>query len=407
MNTEKRVNVIGGGFSGLIQAFYFAEAGIPTRLIEKDARLGGLLGTHQDQEFLFEQAANAFIANKEIERVGRVIGVRWVSKQPTAKKRYIFRDGQMRRWPFGFSESLPLVKFVLSKKWKNKKFSPIPDESLEKWGRRQLSDVLTEYLLEPAIQGVYASRLQSLDARLVLNSIGNRKPKGQLRGSIAPLGGMQEWIDKMQAYLLGKGVDLVLSKDVRVEELDEPTILAVDLRTLKNWVNEQQLKLPKSILGTQSVSLTSVSLGFKSSQYRLPEGFGCLFPEAEGFHSLGVLFNHSIFPARVEAGASETWILNDDKMEFSNMSSSALIRYVQSDRSLLQRSEKDPDSVKVSQWPQRIPLYDSALRNFLEDYQQQKPPYLLVGNYLGDLGLSKIIFHAQENLRRFQGGYFA
>ncbi len=407
MNAEKRVNVIGGGFSGLIQAFYFAEAGIPTRLIEKDSRLGGLLGTHQQGEFLFEQAANAFIANKEIERVGRTIGVRWVSKQPAAKKRYIFRDGQMRRWPFGFSESLPLIRFVFSKKWKNKKFSPNPDESLEQWGRIQLSDVLTEYLLEPAIQGVYASRLESLDARLVLDSIAHRRPKGQLRGSIAPLGGMQEWIDKMQAYLLGKGVDLVLSKDFKVEDCSDPTILAVDLRTLKNWVNEQKLDLPKSILETQSVSLTSVSLGFKSPKYRLQEGFGCLFPRSEGFHSLGVLFNHSIFPDRVEKGSSETWILNDQKMEFSNMSPSALLRYVQSDRSLLQRYEKQPDAVKVSQWPQRIPLYNAALRNFLEDYQRQKPPYLLVGNYLGDLGLSKIIFHAQENLRRFQGGYFA
>ena len=46
----KNVTVIGGGFSGMATAYYLASAGIGVTLLEKENRLGGMIGTlHTDQ----------------------------------------------------------------------------------------------------------------------------------------------------------------------------------------------------------------------------------------------------------------------------------------------------------------------------------------------------------------------
>jgi oxygen-dependent protoporphyrinogen oxidase len=402
LQEKKQVLVIGGGFSGLIQAFYLAEAGHPVRLLEKEDRLGGLLGSQQHDDFLFEQAANAMIANRELERVGKIIGVRWVQKKKQAGRRYIYRQGQMRRWPLGIAESLPLVPFLWHKKWRNSKAQPREDETLEVWGQRHLGPALTHYLLEPAMQGVYAAPLHDLDASLILKSLRYKPKRGRLRGSVAPSGGMQEWIDRMVDYLRHRNVEIQTGTEVSDFSWDRPTILALGLSALQQLVNRQRVPLPSSILEAQCVSLTSVCLAFTETAERLPEGFGCLFPKSEKLNSMGVLFNHSIFPGRAERGASETWILGDQTMSFSRMSERALLRYVLSDRHVLRGATTDPTHWQVNQWPGRIPLYNRALKTFLSDLDQQRLPFLLIGNYLGDLGLSKILFHAKNNLLRIE-----
>ncbi len=406
MENKDRINIVGAGFSGLIQAFYLAEAGYPVRLFDKTARWGGLIGSKKTHGFLFEQAANAFIANKELERVAKAIGVTLVPKTKEASRRFIYRNGEMRRWPLGVMESLPLLSFFLSKKWKSPKYAPKEGETLEAWGVRTLGERQTQYLLGPVIQGIYATTLDKLDASLILQSLNRRKPRGKLRGTVSPAGGMQQWNEKMMEFLLRHNVEIETNREIIEWNSKEATIFAVDLASLREMANSQKIPISPSLLETQSASLTSVTLAYRSEKQKLQEGFGCLFPRVEGFNALGVLFNHSIFPGRVTQGASETWILNDEKMEFSQMSQTALLRYIQSDRGQLTNQHCEPDHIFLNQWPQRIPIYNQDLKEFLEIHDKENPPYLLMGNYLGDLGLSKLLFRAQDNLKKIQGGYF-
>ncbi len=389
----------------MIQAFYLNEAGYSVRVIEKENRLGGLLGSRREEGFLIEQAANAFIANGELERVAKIIGVELVEKTPTARKRFIYRKGKMRKWPLNVKESFPLLQFFISRKWKNPKFSPRHDESLYHWSLRNLGEGLTNYLIEPGIQGVYASSLSHLSASLVLESLFKKHRKGRLVGSVSPKGGMQEWIDALKKYLKKQNVVFETNTEARSFDFSKPHIFAVGLNTLKNWGNRLEIPVHQSVLQTQCASLTSVTLGFHNPKHRLNEGFGCLFPRQEGFKALGVLFNHSIFPGRVKEGASETWIYNDEQEEFSLMGEGTLLQYVLSDREKL-GERVEPDVVSISQWPGRIPLYNAALQYFLEEQEKGDYPYLLVGNYLGSLGLSKILFIARRNVELIEGGRF-
>ena len=89
----------------------------------------------------------------------------------------VYNNGEMSRWPLSFIESLPLAKFALLAKWGKDKLIASPDESLWDWGCRLLGSSVTENLLEPGMQGVYATESKNLDAQLILDSIKKRPKK--------------------------------------------------------------------------------------------------------------------------------------------------------------------------------------------------------------------------------------
>ena len=408
MSKKQSIQIVGGGFSGLMQAFYLAEAGVPVQIFETEDRVGGLLGSRMESGFLIEQAANAFIANQELERVSSVIGVPLIEKMPAAKKRYILNNGKMSRWPLGFIDSLRLawfgVKWIFAKKlcW------PRPQETLREWGDRFLGQTITRQLIETGLQGVYAISGEYLSADLILESFNTKPALGSLRGSVSPRHGMQEWVDGLVRYLESKDVKFHLNASWTDHDPQKPTIYCMGLKGLKAH-HKQIPGLPASLQDTQVVSLTSVCVAFKNSQFQ-PEGFGCLFPEKEKFKSLGVLFNHSIFAGRVTDGTSETWIYNDQKEKVSELDPKDVLKKVLVDRHKLTGEIIEPDLVSVHPWSQRIPLYNDKLKKFIEDLRDQqetqKPPYLINGNFLGHLGLAKIPIWAQKNRDLILGGYF-
>ena len=403
MATQLEIDIVGGGFSGLMQAYYLAEAGYKVRIYETDIRFGGLIGSVKREGFLIEQGPNAFIANTELERISKKIKVPLYPKLPSAKKRFIYKNGEMSRWPIGLRESFGLFGFLASWKWRQKKYLPQKTESLKEWGDRCLGETITDNLLEPAMQGVYASSADKLNAHLIVSSLKKKSKVGRLKGSVAPKKGLQEWLDGVIDYLKSQDVEFIFEDYFSINS-ERPMILACGLESLKELAKQKKINISDKILQTSSASLTSVFLGFNETPKFNPEGFGCLFPRDEKFNSLGVLFNQNIFSERVNSGSSETWILNDETKSFSEMTQDELIAFVLSDRSKLSKGNEEPTQFSVHQWPHRIPLYDKALLDFLETHDSQQT--LLIGNYLGDLGLSKILSKAQNNVKKIEGGFF-
>ncbi len=416
MKQEKEILIVGAGFSGLVQAYYLVQEGFKVILCDIEKRTGGVIQTQKEQDYLFESAANAFLANRELETLSQEIGVSLMPTLSGAKIRWIFRFSEMKRWPLSYKESLPVISFLLTTllwhRWLGLRSLGIKNkETLKEWADRRLGKAGSEYLLEPAMQGVFATTSDKLDAQLILSSLFNRRPRGKLRGSVAPRDGMGEWVTQLKNYLIQKGcefrlglsqqeVNQLIDSKLKSPQKNKALVLAVDLNSLKQLANDKIILLPESLERTSSTSLTSVKLIYKN-QPPVVRGFGCLFPRSERFYSLGVLFNHNIFAHRAPHGVSETWILNDQKMKMSEMSEQALIRYVQSDRYQLFSKHQEPDNVRVDQWQNRIPVYDQNLALFLEDLKNKRPSFALIGNYLGDLGLSKILFHAKKNAKSF------
>ena len=44
---KREVTIIGAGISGLTTAYFLVKAGVPVRVLEKQSRVGGLLGTRR------------------------------------------------------------------------------------------------------------------------------------------------------------------------------------------------------------------------------------------------------------------------------------------------------------------------------------------------------------------------
>ncbi|MCB0378592.1 MAG: hypothetical protein KDD33_08880, partial [Bdellovibrionales bacterium] len=224
--------------------------------------------------------------------------------------------------------------------------------------------------------------------------------KGRLKGSVSAEKGMGSFIQAIKEYIISKGGQFHFSKVPPHPQEGFPTFVACDLQSaidlLQSWGVVEDLLL----YSQNSLSLTSVTLQFAKEPAPL-YGFGCLLPNKEDFNALGVLFNHSIFPGRVESGFSETWIFSDGKLRWSEMEDHKILSAINSDRRRLFRSEESHSQYRRFSWPERIPHYSPSLELALEQLEQTPLSVILVGNYLGDLGLSKIIELAQKKVDEF------
>ena len=61
---SERVLIVGGGVSGLATAYFLAQAGIPSTIIEKENRLGGLIQTDRIDGCQLEAGPDSYIASK-------------------------------------------------------------------------------------------------------------------------------------------------------------------------------------------------------------------------------------------------------------------------------------------------------------------------------------------------------
>jgi protoporphyrinogen/coproporphyrinogen III oxidase len=124
------------------------------------------------------------------------------------------------------------------------------------------------------------------------------------------------------------------------------------------------------------------------------KGFGCLFPGNQGFRARGVLFNDWTFEGRGPARA-ETWIFGGAlDPSVVAMTDAEIGQTISSDRERFYQQRNTPLAVHVTRWPHTLPHYSLELERILCDLPAPPPNIALVGNYLGRIGLAKILERA-------------
>jgi protoporphyrinogen oxidase len=251
--------------------------------------------------------------------------------------------------------------------------------------------------VSPALQGIYGTQSDNLSAEIVIKGFLDKKSrvkKGVFKGSIAPENGMQEIAQQLEMYLKQKKVVFHFHRSARIEELTSDftsVVVATSHRAASVLLKNSAPQLAAHLALVPTLPLVSVTLAFAS--LKKITGFGCLFPVDQGFNSLGVLFNTDIFAKRGSL-ESETWIIGQEIKEPDQ-----ILDMVLADRKkLLQTSEK-PQFHKITNWPAALPLYGEELQRLLSSglFEKFKPlsensyPLYLTGNYLGFIGLAKIL----------------
>lgn len=435
---KKKVVVVGGGFSGLTTAYYLCRAGFSVEVHEASHSWGGVLQTHLTKFGMIETAANGFLRTQTLVDLCEDLGVFLLEAGEKSRRRLIYRDGP-RRWPLKIRETLgflPALAHLLVQKTSKR---PLPGQSLSDWARQNLGSPALDYLVGPALQGVYADDSEKMSARLVLQKFfpeekdnlspphcfprrlvkpcpGRWRPRRLRLGRshmVAPEKGMGELIDRLVDWLGRYGVGLYLNSSYvlpKEKKWAAPHVICTGLKGFFHLVKghpvQDELVKNKSFSevfsGIETLSLTSTTIFFERSSKDL-QAFGCLFPRTEGFFHLGVLFNDCIFDNRSSKYRSETWIGGGAFYPTAHeLSDTELLEKVLQDRQHLQRDFNPQGQAREvvqffqsTRWPDVLPSYGKALEEFLQGWQPSTPLYLN-GNYLGEIGLSGLLNRASQ-----------
>jgi oxygen-dependent protoporphyrinogen oxidase len=401
--TSSDVIVVGAGMNGLLAAFYLLEKGLVPEVYEISAHEGGKVRTEKTPYGRRELAANALLADAEVERVAQVIGLQLKEKNSAASRRYIWREGSPRQWPLGILASIRALVFLLSQLFKLSWCVPKPLETLEEWGHRVLGAEATTYLLNPACQGIFGCDSAVLSGPLVYNYFfgRRRKVRGRLRGSVAPEGGMGEFPKHLRAYLEKRAVVFHFGK-TPLEKPKVPVVVATDFRSaekiLRTWGDGRAQELAK----IPAVDLFSLNAFYKRPPATPKPSFGILFPQNEGIEPIGVLLSSYIFPDSVtvslsgeEKNHSETWIFGGSEgSPMKNWDEARFLGSLKKSRALILRDMQEPLAVFINRWPGALPLYGKKLEEVLVSLPIHLDGVSLLGNYLGEIGLNRFFHRA-------------
>lgn len=375
----KPITIVGAGFSGLSLAYYLNREGVPVRIVEKSARAGGLISSRRETHGLVETAANALLADQNVEDLFADLQLRFADREIFRRRRYIFWE-KPRRWPLSLFTTLKMIRFYLPG------HRPKPEETVNDWAERVINAQFSERLLAPALRGVYAGDPEQMSASLSLAAIFSSGKKGKLRGSVAPRGGMGELISTLEVRLKNSGVPIEYGRSFALADpIKDPVVLCTSAWAAADIVGSHDSNLAARLKTCESLPLITVTAFFEHRAQEL-KGFGVLFPQAQGFQALGVLFNDCIFSSR-SSHRSETWIFGGADQSH-DLSDEQIRQAILRDRLRFGLGDK-PLSLHITRWPRALPHYTVAWEKTLRALEV-KPPLYLHGNYLGALGLARI-----------------
>lgn len=392
---RKPITVVGAGFSGLTTAYLLTKTGREVRIIEKTARAGGLIRSTRTEHGLVETAANGILNSARLEAMCADIGVPLLATRADGRKRFIYR-GRPRQFPLSVGEA---VRIPLGLITNAAHLRPQPFETIAAWGARVLGKGATEFLLSPALGGIYAGDPSRLSASLIFGRAHlpdhlktYRPQKARMRGTVAPPNGMQQLIDGLVDYLRANGV-LINFSEVLSSNGNDPTVVCLSASAAAEHLAHASPDLAQELTRIEMLSLLTATCFFEPDAATL-KGFGCLFPRDQGFRARGVLFNDCIFEGRGPAHG-ETWIfggaLDPDVVDLSDEEVTGSILL---DRGSFFRRQDKPLAVHITSWPNALPHYSVDLERTLVKLPEPPPNIALVGNYLGRIGLAKIFERA-------------
>jgi protoporphyrinogen/coproporphyrinogen III oxidase len=461
-----RIAIIGAGISGLSTAFALqqqgAEAGVDveTVILEKKERLGGKVWSIREKGYLCEWGPNGFLDNKpmtlELCRKLEISG-RLLRSNDNARKRFIYTEGQLHRLP----ENGP--SFLKSKliSWPGKlrlayEMAVPPrlddaDETLADFGRRRLGGEALDKLIAPMVSGIFAGdpetmslkscfpRIQELEReyggllKAMLKLAGKKRAErkaGKVVASAAGPGGVltsfqsgiQELTDGTAQALhgivrIGAEVTGIARKEGRFElQLAdggtveaEMVVSAAPAHALTSILDQFDRNLVEILGQIPYAPMNVVCFGYQRDKIaRDLDGFGYLIPRKENRHTLGTLWDSSIFPGR----APEGYVLLRSMMGGATNAQAILLSdgevktRVMADLKDIMGIGAEPDFVRIFRHQQAIPQYTvghAKRLRALENRLGEHPGLFFTGNAFGGVGLNDCVNASNQTAEKVIG----
>lgn len=353
----KRVAIIGGGISGIAAAWRLSRCdNTKVTLIESSDRLGGVLQTHYEKDYLIERSADNFATLiPDALDLCRATGYESNLIRPAEEGRqaFVLNRGRILPIPAGFSLMQPTRiwsilttqtlswpgKFRLGREWLVPPRKDSSDESLESFAIRRLGRETYENLVEPIVSGIFTADPKTLSMQatmpqfvemertaggLIRGHLANRKQgakQAARRASgarydqfVAPRDGMSHWIQYLSQKLSGVSIQLNTSVDsVSWNSADSTWQLSTssgkhsfDALVIAASTNSSA-RLLQAVNPVFSDELNAIPYASsvvvamiidKTELLRRTDGFGLIVPRKEAKHTLAISFSSNKYAGR-------------------------------------------------------------------------------------------------------------
>ncbi len=424
----RSVAVVGGGISGLSAAIYASRLECAPRvtLFESGDRIGGVIETHRDGDYLIEKAADNFATLiPDALELSKLVGVddQLIAPRANGRQAFVLHEGELRPIPAGFSLMQPTrVGSILTTKTLSfggklrllgeffvKARRDKEDESLESFVTRRLGREAYENLVEPIVSGIFTANPKTLSMQATMPQFlaMERQSGGLIRGHLtakkkdaaaaarkasgarydqfrAPRDGMDSWLEGIASKLphgclkLNTGVEGLVSTEGgwRLQLAGQPdqnfdaVILATPTRVASRLL--ESVSSEAAILaGTIEYASSAVAaMIVKRTEVagRL-DGFGMIAPSKENRQALAISYTSNKYEGRVPNDEVLLRVfmggaMNPSVMELSDAELEAIAQ--QEVRDILKWSGKEPNWIQVVRWNQAMPQYTLGHRDRVE-----------------------------------------
>ena len=404
-----RTCIIGGGLTGLVQAWQSQKAGKKVTLLEANDSVGGILQSEKIDGYLLDYGANTLsLRHQKVARILEELGMldRSIDANPEASLRFIIRSGKVVSLPHSLSSffSSPFLSPLGKLRLLLEPFIPKgkkEDESVAGFISRRLGKEALDFAGNPFLSGVYAAKPESLSLKYAFPALQEIEQKhgslfrGILKSKKNPerlsksrlisfAGGMQEMPNRIFGLLPAECVQLK-TRVIKVEKVEnkwkvtsqpqghkesdetfDQLICAVPASKLLEieWKDLDGKELLPILAEATHYPLSLVYHGYDRAKVNHPlNGFGFLVPEVENRNILGTLFSSTLFPGRAPENKVllTTFVGGERQPELANLEDSNLHSLVFEEHQELLGAQERPCFQKIKRWPKAIPLPDAKM----------------------------------------------
>jgi protoporphyrinogen/coproporphyrinogen III oxidase len=457
----KRIAIIGGGIAGVAAAYELARlarngAAVQVVLFEAATRLGGIVETVHEGEFVMECGPDAWVTEKPwarelAEELG--LGDELMASNDATRKTYVLIDHHLQAMPDGMRMMVPsdlnaldaselfsadaklAYRDELTHADELRANAPEEDESVAQFVRRHFGEEVLEKIGAPLLSGVFGGDVTKLSVRAVMAPfVAMEREHGSLITALqsrsssktTPIfttlrSGIGTLVDRMIAAIPEEWIRLtaevrfisygeegwLVGTEKAVDRFDAVLMAApVDVaRSLLNPVDVRAAEL----MEMEASSAVVVAFGFPdAAKFPLPPGFGFLVPPGSGSLLLACTFVDQKFDDRVPQGGRLV------RAFFGGAPAERLMRCGNDETAAVARLElarilgplPEPQVTVVRRWPRSLPQYGVGhLERMAElDERVSKLDGLcLLGNGYRGVGLPDLVRDARSAARRTAG----
>jgi protoporphyrinogen/coproporphyrinogen III oxidase len=435
------VVVLGAGISGLSAAWFLKQRfgkQIQLTILEKSSRVGGVIQTLDEDEFLFETGphslrpwTNSTAMLKMIDQLH--LKDQMILADPAAEQRYIYRKSRLQQVPrsvFGLLTS-PFIGTCIGAVYRDltSASSSQADESIYQFSVRKFGRRATEELIDPLVSGIYAGNLEKLSIRSCFPALVEWENKhGSItkallkRKKTEPNHQIFSFKDGLET--LPKAIGRELKEHIRLSTTPVSINLsnnkfniatskgdlihadyvfsALPSAALAELVAPHHQEVAKKLQNIERASVAVVGFGFH--QFCLPQsGFGYLVPRKEERGYLGMIWDSNVFPQqnRSYAQTRVTVMVGGAQMrDFDAYTSKYFVECARKAMSEDLGISHNPDKCHVTLMRQAIPQYNighSAMMHAIQnELKKMWPRMICIGTDFVGISVNECIAKSAE-----------